>query len=89
MRKRNVFKDIKSAFDSEWLWDCQEYPADNQRLFRYTSYYDKLRNDVQKKIGGESESQDDLENDLFILLYSERNDMNSGASCYIKKWQKQ
>lgn len=85
MRKRNVFKDIKSAFDSEWLWDCQEYPAENQRLFRYTSYYDRLRNDAQGQIPGIPKSQDTFENDLFILLYSERNDMNSGTDWIYRK----
>ena len=83
MGKRNVFKDFSSAFDSEWLWKNRELSLDS-RLFKHTKYYDKVCEDT-RIASPDIPSGGDLENDLFILLYSGRNDINLNADWLYRK----
>lgn len=85
MSKRNVFKDLNSALNSEWLWNCQEYSLNNQRLFRYTKYYDRLYQDMQRQLSGVSDGYHDFEKDLFTLLYTERSEKNPSADWIYRK----
>ena len=85
MSKRNVFKDLKSALNSEWLWNCQEYSLNNQRLYCYTKYYDRLYQDMQSQLSGISDGYHDFEKDLFTLLYTERSEKNPSADWIYRK----
>ena len=84
MGKRNAFKDFNSAFDSEWLWKNRESSL-GSRLFKHTKYYDKVCEDARSALSDIPSGGNIYENDLFILLYSGRNDISSSADWLYRK----
>lgn len=85
MGRRNVFKDLNSVLGTEWLWNLRDSVQDDQRIFKHTKYYDRVYNDTQRAIPDLPDCQNSYENDLFILLYSGRNDVNPNADWLKKK----
>lgn len=82
--RRNVFRDINSALDAEWIWNKKTLFSDNRRLFQFTRYFDKVFEDTRKTMPELPYFYDSYENDLFILLYSDVIPLNPNAD-WLKK----